>query len=93
MPNAAVRIEEVAAEALRTHSLGVVNVTTHPHHIENIGPFVLVTLDEHGAKYIVNLRPEKARLMAACLVAGACEAEALERAAKRQAEQRAAIKT
>lgn len=91
MPNAAIRtVINADTDKLRTHNLGVVNFTTHPHHIENVGAFVLTTLDERGAKYILNLKPEKARLMAACLTAAACEAEALERKARALAERRAA---
>ena len=91
MPNAAIRtVINADTNKLRTQNLGVVNFTTHPHHIENIGPFVLVSFDERGDKFILNLSPDKARLAAACLIAAACEAEAIERKAKRQAEQRAA---
>lgn len=90
MPNAAARVEsdEATVRALHTHSLGTANFTTHPHHIDKVGTFVLITLDERGAKYILNLKPEKARLMAACLTAAACEAEALERKARERAVQR-----
>lgn len=87
MPNAAIRATAADnTSKLRTQNLGTVNLTTHPHHIDNVGTFVLITLDERGAKYILNLKPEKARLMAACLVAAACEAEALERKARERAE-------
>lgn len=95
MPNAAARVEsdEATVRALRTHSLGTANFTTCPHHIEKIGPRVFLTFDEHGAKYILNLTPENARLLAMCLTTGACEAEGLERKARERAERRAAAQT
>ncbi len=67
MPNAAVRTDEATAEALRTHRLGAVNVTTHPHHIENIGPRLFLVLQEHSAAYRLNLVPGDARFIAYCL--------------------------
>lgn len=78
------------AKQAHTQSLGAANLTTCPHYIKDIGPLVFVTFDEHGAKFILNLTPAKARLAAACLVAGACEAEAMERKAHQKAERRTA---
>lgn len=77
------------AKQAHTQSLGAANLTTCPHYMKDIGPFVFATFDEHGTKFILNLTPAKARLAAACLVAGACEAEALERKARERAEARA----
>ena len=82
-------IGEAADRALHTHRLGTVNFTTVPHHIEKIGPRVFLVFDEHGTRYSLNLTPANARMLAMCLTTATCEAEALERAAKRQAEQRA----
>lgn len=87
MPNAAAQLE--TDRALHTHRLGTVNFTTVPHHIERIGARVFLVFEEHGTSYRLNLTPADARKLAMCLTTGACEAEALERAAKRQAEQRA----
>lgn len=92
MPNAAAQLDtdEAANRALHTHRIGTANFTTAPHHIEKIGPRVLLSFEERGARYILNLTPVDARKLAMCLTTGACEAEAIERTAKRQAEQRAA---
>lgn len=87
---AQINTDEDVKRAQHTHPLGVANLTTCPHYIKDIGPLVFVTFDEHGAKFILNLTPAKARLAAACLVAGACEAEAMERKAHQKAERRTA---
>lgn len=90
MPNTAAQLEtdEAANRARHTHRLGTANFTTNPHHIENIGPRVLLTFQERGARYILNLTPADARKLAMCLTTGACEAEALERKARERAERR-----
>jgi hypothetical protein len=79
---------KAGAPALEPHRIGSVQVTLTPHHIENIGPRVIVGLREGFAYYPLNITADEARLLASYLRIAACEAESLERRAKRQHENR-----
>lgn len=55
--------------------IGNLRVTLLPHNLPLVGPRLFVHLDEPGTSSIINLTPQGARLFAARLQIGACEAE------------------